>query len=227
MLVPIPWQPALLVHRDLLAKLEAIRARVGRPPMLYGPNSAWRSHAQQKALYDAYLAGTGNPASNPDTGNRTHMRGVAADLQDTSRQMQAACVAVGLQRDPAEAWHWQLPNWANYPIISTLPDPDTLELDVRLIRREGNTPEWSLFHPTLKGPSDLERGYIVTTDPTVARGWARTWSDGFGTEKAEPRDVYVEMQAAARLTYTGDPTALSLDAIAKAVNDDTARRLAS
>lgn len=107
-------------------------------------------------------------------------------------------------------------------------DPEPMELDVKLIRRTGSaTLEWSLFHPTLRGPSELERGYITTTDPTIARGWARTWADGFGSEKSEPRDVYVEMQAAARITYTPTPATVDVPAIAKAVNDDTARRLAS
>lgn len=123
MLTPIPWQPNLWVHVDLLAKLEEIRARLGRDPMLYGSRSAWRSHAQQAALYDDYKTGRGPIASNPNTGNRTHMRGVAADFRDTSTAMARACGAVGLQRDPAERWHWQLTNWRAYPIITELPDP--------------------------------------------------------------------------------------------------------
>lgn len=130
MLVPVPWQQHLRVHRDLLTKLEQIQARLGRAPLLYGPNSGWRSHTQQKALWDAYQAGKGPVASNPDTGNRTHMRGVAADLRDTSQAMQRACVAVGLQRDPAEAWHWQLPDWRGYPIIRDLPTPEPEEDDM-------------------------------------------------------------------------------------------------
>lgn len=74
--------------------------------------------------------------------------------------------------------------------------------DMRLIRRTGTaSPEWSLFHPSLAGADEKQRGYITTADPETARGWARTWGDGFGTEKGEPRDVYVEMQAAARLTH--------------------------
>jgi hypothetical protein len=123
MLVPVPWQTHLLVHKDLLVKLEQLRARLGRPPMLYPQLSAWRSYAQQKELWNRYLAGTGNPASNPDSSRspNTHMRGVAADLADTSQTMQAACIAVGLQRDPGEAWHWQLPAWRDYPIIEQLP----------------------------------------------------------------------------------------------------------
>jgi len=87
-------------------------------------------------------------------------------------------------------------------ILKATTTPPTGVDDMRLIRRTGSaTTEWSLFHPTLAGPTAIERGYITTTDPAIARGWARTWGDGLGNEKSEPRDVYVEMQAAARLTY--------------------------
>jgi len=123
MLTRVPWQPGLHVHVDLLVKLEQVRAAMGRSPLLYSPLSGWRSHAEQEALWLAHLAGRGNVASNPNTGNRTHMRGVAADLQDYSPAMQRALVAAGLQRDPAEAWHWQLPSWRDYPIIPTMPTP--------------------------------------------------------------------------------------------------------
>lgn len=235
MLVPVPWQPDLLVHRDLLVKLEQIRTRLGRPPMLFGANSGWRSYEQQKALYERYLAG-GNPASNPDTGNRTHMRGVAADLADTSTRMQAACVAVGLLRDRAEAWHWQLSAWRDYPIIATLPTTEQ-EIDVKLVKRSEGTPEWSLFHPSLRGPSEGERGYLVTTDENVARGLARTWApDGFGTEKAEPRDAYVSLQQSARWAYDRNvqassgvdlsPVLSAIDAVPTAAENGAAARKA-
>ncbi|UXO93842.1 D-alanyl-D-alanine carboxypeptidase [Pseudanabaena phage Pan2] len=224
-LVPIPWEPGLYIHPDMLKRLRAIEASLGRVPYLFGENSAWRSYAQQKAMWDAYQNGTGNVASNPDTGNRTHMRGVAVDLQDTSLAMQRACVRAGLQRDPNENWHWQLPNWADYPIILELPEEQ--DIDVKLIRRDGGTPEWSLFHPTLRGPSELERGYIVVTDPEIAKGLARTWADGFGTEKGEPRDAYVGLQASARWAYDrGAPkpsgSTLTEAGIAKAVNAELA-----
>lgn len=123
MLVSIPWQPELKLHPDALALLQAASKRVGRNLYLYNGDSAWRSYARQKALWDAYLAG-GNIASNPDTGQRSHMRGAAFDLIDTSAAVQAACVAVGLKRDPKESWHWNHPNWANMPIIpADIPAP--------------------------------------------------------------------------------------------------------
>jgi hypothetical protein len=228
MLVPVPWQPALYVHEDLLKKLVQVQARMGRPPMLYGDASGWRSYEMQLEKWRKFLAG-GNPASNPDSGPRTHMRGVAADLADYSPAMQRALVAVGLERDPAEAWHWQLKTWRSYPIIPTMPKPDLKDDDVKLIRRTGSaTDEWSLFHPTLKGVTELERGYITTRDEATARGWARTWADGFGNEKSEARDVYVELQAAARVTFAAYerslPVAGGVDPqeIAEAVSEELA-----
>jgi hypothetical protein len=172
MLVPIPWQPSLYVHADLLVKLEAIRARMGRPPMLYGDSSGWRSREMQLEKWRKFLAG-GNPASNPDSlsSPNTHMRGVAADLADTSAAMQRACIAVGLQRDPAENWHWQLPNWRSYPIIpsrtpSTPPPPFEENIMYQYIQRAGRS-EWALTHPYL-----LPGGILTTTDINVANGWA-------------------------------------------------------
>jgi murein DD-endopeptidase MepM/ murein hydrolase activator NlpD len=111
------------------------------------------------------------------------------------------------------------------------------DLDMpRLIRRTGSaTSEWSLFHPSFIGPTPLERGYIITTSEATARGWARTWGDGFGREKHEPRDVYVEMQAAARVTHQAhtrglpavQASAAPVDqaAIARAVAAELHRRL--
>jgi hypothetical protein len=175
MLVRVPWQPHLYVHADLLVKLEAVKARMGRPPMLYGDASGWRSREVQLEKWLKFLAG-GNPASDPDTGNRTHMRGVAADLADYSPAMQRACIAVGLERDPAEAWHWQLKTWRNYPIIPTMPEPDTKQrrdkMDAYVIGRvdKGEITEVSLCHETLVGPTPIERGYIVVRAGTTVTG---------------------------------------------------------
>lgn len=208
-LVRIPWQPDLYVHEHMLAKLEQIRERRGAPPYLYGSRSGWRSYADQKALWDAYRKG-GNIASNPDSGNRTHMRGVAADLRDTSAAMQRACIAVGLQRDPAEAWHWQLPNWRDYPVIPSraslsetpnyVPEEDD---EMKLIKRSEGATEASLFHPSFHGDSDKERGYYVITDLNEIVDWERIlYPGGAGSAKEEPRSVYVRMQQSARIAHS-------------------------
>ena len=132
-LVPIPWQPELKLTPSTLALLAAASKRVGRDLYLYGADSAWRSYASQKAKWDAYQKG-GVIASNPDTGQRSHMRGAAFDLRDTSTAVQKACRAVGLIRDPKEPWHWNDPNWRNMPIILT--DTSTAGLNPKPLQPE-------------------------------------------------------------------------------------------
>lgn len=192
-LVPVPWQPHLYVHSDLLVKLQQIQQRLGRNPNLYPVLSGWRSYEQQKELWQRYLAGTGNPASNPDTGNRTHMRGVASDLADTSAEMQRACIAVGLQRDFAEAWHWQLPTWRDYPIIPTMPTPPPKPRNEKLMTAA------YLHAPAGNGKSDryalvgleVPGGSFVTTSVPEAEAIGfvygnRPETDSIGTKNGGP-----------------------------------------
>lgn len=115
-LVPIPWQPAYFLTPDTLDYLIAASNRLGTQLQV---TDAWRSYAEQAALYKAYREGRGAIASNPDTGQRNHMRGAAFDLVRTDKTAQDACRAVGLLRDPDESWHWNNPRWASMPIIPT------------------------------------------------------------------------------------------------------------
>lgn len=120
-LVPIPWQSGYFLTPDTLAYLTAASNRL--QTILY-VNDAWRSYAEQKYYWDKYVAYLNGgpyaaPASNPDTGQRNHMRGAAFDLVRIDAATQAACRAVGLIRDADESWHWNNPNWANMPIIPT------------------------------------------------------------------------------------------------------------
>lgn len=127
-LVRIPWQTYYWLTPHTLAYLIAASKRLGYNGtttglMLYAADprgllSAWRSYEQQKLLYEAFLNG-GTAASNPDTGQRSHMRGAAFDLARTDFSAQNACRAVGLIRDTEESWHWNDPNWASMPIIYT------------------------------------------------------------------------------------------------------------
>lgn len=122
-LVPVPWQPECLLTPATLAYLIAASNRLGTQLEIDGQDGAWRPYARQAYLYGGYinhLPGF-NTASNPDTGQRNHMRGDAFDLIRTDAAAQAACRAVGLVRDSAESWHWNNPNWANDPIIPTAP----------------------------------------------------------------------------------------------------------
>jgi len=91
------------------------------------------------------------------------------------------------------------------------------EDDMRLVKRDDTpTPEWSLFHPSLAGPSPLERGYYLIADPDEALAWARLLYAGGGTEQSEPRDVYVTLQTVARIAHANHrrgllPPATSVD----------------
>jgi hypothetical protein len=120
-LVQIPWQAGLWLTPSTMGYLQRASDRLGTQLLLTDSRSAWRSYASQKALYDAWRRDPKrNPvASNPDTGQRSHMRGAAFDLRRTDAAAQNACRAVGLIRDSDEAWHWNDPDWASMPIIPT------------------------------------------------------------------------------------------------------------
>jgi peptidoglycan hydrolase-like protein with peptidoglycan-binding domain len=72
-------------------------------------NSGYRTYAEQAALYQAYLSGTGNLAAPP--GHSTHGLGLSADIQVTDpatlRWLRAHAGTYRLVNDvPSEAWHW-------------------------------------------------------------------------------------------------------------------------
>ena len=59
--------------------------------------------------------------------------------------------------------------------------------------------EWSLVAPWLNGPSDNERGYILTADPAVAVAWQRMYMRGDGSAYLVERAGYIAVQAQARV----------------------------
>lgn len=101
----------------------------------------------------------------------------------------------------------------------------------KVIKRTTGTAEWSLVHYTLQGPSDLERGYLVTSNVERAKWWARFYGLGLGSEDEYERDEYIAAQASARLDnaawvasqpeaaiITAEPTIID-DATLKAITD--------
>lgn len=119
-LVRVPWQPNLFLADTTLALFENANRIAGATLMFNGADSCLRTYEQQSYLYNGYvhhLPGF-NVAANPDTGQRSHMRGAAGDLIRTDEIAQNACRQAGLIRDPYESWHWNNPNWANMPIIN-------------------------------------------------------------------------------------------------------------
>jgi hypothetical protein len=71
--------------------------------------SCYRTYAEQAALYEDYLNGTGNLAAPP--GHSTHGLGLSADIKVTDpatlRWLHAHAKTYGFVKDvPSEAWHW-------------------------------------------------------------------------------------------------------------------------
>jgi hypothetical protein len=118
-LVPIPWQPQYVLTPDTLTMLQLASAHAGHNIQV---DDAWRSYAQQKYYYDGYINHQPgfNVASNPDTGQRNHMRGAAVDITDQADR--GAMLTVGFTPDPVEWWHFNNPRWASMPIIPTNTD---------------------------------------------------------------------------------------------------------
>ena len=72
--------------------------------------SGFRTNAQQQALYDSYLAGTGNLAARPGYSN--HQSGHALDLNTSASGvytwLQNHAASFGFKRTvPSEIWHWE------------------------------------------------------------------------------------------------------------------------
>lgn len=112
------------------------------------------------------------------------------------------------------------------------PASKTLESDMKVIKRTDGTEEWSLIHPSLVGDTALEQGYLVTTDANRAKQWERTWENGQGSADPLSRADYIAQQDEARSVrkqwLKGQPVGAVVDpvVIAKAVNDELARRVA-
>lgn len=122
--IEIPWQPGTYARRILVEKLD----RAGRPPI----NSAGRLKAEQQKAWDAFQAGTGSPADDPNRPDRdplAHVRFAAADITPTPTRV-AALAAEGLIRPyKHEPWHWELPNVRQYPLVDSIPAPQKEEED--------------------------------------------------------------------------------------------------
>lgn len=127
-IVPIPWQPDLLLRESTLALLDKASDRYGARLQIRRPDGALRSFARQLYYWLLWLAGKGPVASNPYTGPRFHMRGAAFDLLDPNTRARKACLAVGLLPDPIEGWHFNDPNWASIPIVVLAPASSTATL---------------------------------------------------------------------------------------------------
>jgi hypothetical protein len=132
-LAQFPNQPHLWGHADFVSAHVRAEKRLGRPILLNnvkGPLgeylAAWRGDASTRHLWNLWLAGRGNPASNPDTGPRTHSRGTGADYWFYTAAERAALTREGIVFPvKGEPWHGQLANATAYPLITSNTRPLT------------------------------------------------------------------------------------------------------
>lgn len=144
--VTLPRQPHLTVHEEMARRLALAETYLGRAILLNNIKSptgeylaAWRSYAGLVYLWLLFLAKLGNTASNPDSGPRTHSRGVGVDLMFYGADVLAACRRAGLVVNAVkgEPWHVQLPDYLTYPIVKTSTRPLTNGLG-QIINPEDN-----------------------------------------------------------------------------------------
>ncbi len=241
-LVQIPWQPGLYLTPDTLDLLTRAGNRLGTQLRLVGQDAAWRSYERQFYLYDLYKHHGGNTASSPDApGQRMHMRGGAFDLISTSAPVQAACRAVGLVRDSAEPWHWNNPRLTSMPIIPTLTNTaggggtPIGEEDMNAEQEQKLTSARDEAHSanvTSGWANQNAANAVAKAEEARAQALAATETAQWANENADKARIAAEKARTdilARLdSFTpGNGSAIDYAALAKAVNDDAARRLAS
>lgn len=115
--IEIPWQPGMYAVRALVDKLIV----AGRPRI----NSAHRVYQDQKNARNAYLAGTGSPADDPDRPDLYelgHVRAIAVDIDVTPENVRRLSAAGLVRPFSWEGWHWRLPgDVRRFPLLFSLP----------------------------------------------------------------------------------------------------------
>lgn len=115
-IIAIPGHPGMYARRRTV---EAWRA-AGSPRI----NSALRLYDEQLRFRLLFEAGKGAPADDPrfpDKYRLSHVRGIALDI-DYTPDRAARLAAAGLYRPYSyEPWHWELPNYKSYPLVTYIP----------------------------------------------------------------------------------------------------------
>lgn len=100
------------MRSDAAAAFNRMHAAAKKAGITLTVNSGFRSMAEQRALYAAYLNGTGNLAAKPGYSN--HQGGIAVDINvgttatSTYRWLANNAAKFGFKRTvPSEAWHWE------------------------------------------------------------------------------------------------------------------------
>lgn len=172
-LVAIPWQRNFYLTPETLSMLQLASAHAGHNIPV---SDAWRSYAEQAYYYDQYLHHGGPVASNPDTGQRNHMRGDAVDIQN--RADRAAMLAVGFTPDPDEWWHFNNPRWASHPIIPTLTIPASPGASTPIGKDDDDMQIWEAFKvvPAQGAPRD-DTIYLSLNRAGYWGQTAQDWAD--------------------------------------------------
>jgi len=105
--ITVDGKPVELATAMAYVKMQSAAAKAGVKIWIV---SGFRTMAEQKALYAAYLAGTGNLAAKPGYSN--HQSGHALDLNTSSSGVYSWLAkhggSYGFKRTvPSEAWHWE------------------------------------------------------------------------------------------------------------------------
>jgi hypothetical protein len=179
--------------------MKAAAAKEGVTLTIAAPGGAYRSHALTLAMRANPKAYNVTPGITPSLTSQ-HMEGICVDVAQGLAWVKRNGARFGftfpLSGDPNHARHdGTTAAGTGHPI-------NTKETNMpAVIKRTTGTAEWSLIWPPLRGPSDLERGYIVTTDPTRAKWWTRFYELGQGSEDKFERTDYIEAQENARLDH--------------------------
>jgi hypothetical protein len=161
-----PGKAQVFLRPEANRLLEAAIKLYGQPIYPTGAGSAGRTYEQQLHYWNIYQAG-GPVASHPDYGPNPHRRYGALDISDPEARW--AMLRAGWKATtPSEWWHFEHPDCRTWPIVTS---PYVARTTTRrrspvdaycIARMDGaKVAEISLCHPSIIGPTDLERGYIV------------------------------------------------------------------
>ena len=203
------------------ALVAAVWKTTGRTLYLRPKYGAYRSRAMQTFLRLRYLAAPNRfPLALPP-GQSNHEVGKAFDIANyggIEPQIKVAAKKLGLIRDPSEAWHWNNLNPNELPPaeVPTRKRNSMTTLYTTAKDTVTGKPRWALA-----GDGMGEAAWIPTNSKDLAVGWAKIHGN------AIPVTAILFDSFAARYTSGFKSVAAPIDtaAIAKAVNDDAARRL--
>lgn len=216
-LISVPYQPGYKATPATVARLQTACNIAGHNIPI---DDAWRSYVEQSYYWDQYINHDGNPASNPDTGQRNHMRGAAFDI--VNRSDRNAMLQAGFTPDSDEWWHFNDPNWQNMPIILTDDSNNNTNEENDMPLTDADV--YKIWTFDLQNQS----GQTINGKPPVhgrAADWLTNMSDAVGATKsmvaaiqANPTSVIDPTKLASALIAAGVEVKVDTAAIAKAID---------